>query len=380
MFKIIHFADILLDAPLLFRDSDKANIARTEQREALENLLSRAERENAEIVLISGGLFDRRYITRKTAYYIKSIFEKHRSLKIFIMPGAADHYTADSIYSVFSLGENVHVFDSEEITKVSFTSKDGTKADIYGAASFSEKLSLAKFENFKTELSRESDTVNVIMAPKTGDSYAVSTLMETGADVIAFSCGGKSIGVVDDDGCLISDPGALVPVCFDGQEKHGYSLIACSKDHGDLICESEFVPFAKREYVSLEADISGAYDGEDVIEAVKERIGSCGYINNNIVKVRIVGITAEETVLPLDEIAGLVSEAGAYDVIVSDETAPIAEYESRASDQTLKGAFMSELGADIFGSVEEKRKAALSALKIGLDAIDGKDLLENAEK
>ena len=380
MLKIIHFADVLLDAPLSFRDPDKANTARIEQREALENLLSRAEQENAEIVLISGGLFDRRYITRKTAYYIKSTFAKHPSLKIFIMPGAADHYSDDSIYSVFSFGENVHVFDSEEITKVSFISKDGTKADIYGAASFSDELSLEKFESFKTGQSSESDTVNIILAPKTGDSYAAAVLMETGADVIAFSCCGKGEGVVDDDGCLISDPGALVPVCFDGQEKHGYSLISCSKDRGELISESEFVPLAKREYVTIDVDISDAYDGDDVIEAVKERIGSSDHINDNIVKVRIVGITAEETALPSDEIAELVSEAGAYDFIVSDETAPVADYESRASEQNLKGAFMSELGGDIFGGVEEKRKAAISALKIGLDAIDGKDLLENADK
>lgn len=379
MLKIIHFADALLDAPLTFSDPEKAKEARIGQREALDGVLAAAEREEADIVLISGGLFDRRFITRDTAYYIKNTFAKYPSLKIFIMPGEADHYSEDSVYAVFPLGDNVHVFDSDNITCVDITSKDGTKAVICGTAVFSDGPSLEKFENFKVAEDPDGDTVSILLAPKTGEVYALAELMETGADVIAFSSRGKSGGVVDDSGSLISDPGSLVPVCFDENERHGYSLITCSKERGDLIGKGEFVPFAKREYITIDIDISGISEKDVILETVRERIDSSELVNGNVIDIRLIGINDEDTAVPSEEVLGIALDAGAYDAIVSDETEPIADYESRASDHTLKGAFMAELGSDIFGDDKEKRRAAVSALRVGLDAIEDKELLEDAE-
>ena len=72
--KIIHTADIHLDAPFSMLDVQKAQVRKNELRGAFSSLILFAKTEKADMGIISGDLFDSGFVTKETTSLLISQF------------------------------------------------------------------------------------------------------------------------------------------------------------------------------------------------------------------------------------------------------------------------------------------------------------------
>ena len=74
MAKIIHTADIHLDAPFSLLDVQTAQMRKNELRETFSSIVQLAESEKADIMIIAGDLFDSGFVTKETTALLASLF------------------------------------------------------------------------------------------------------------------------------------------------------------------------------------------------------------------------------------------------------------------------------------------------------------------
>ena len=127
--KIIHAADIHLDAPFSLFDVQKAQVRKNELRGAFTSMILYAKTEKADMVIISGDLFDSGFATKETMALITSQFASLPECKFVIVPGNHDPITPRSPYKKEVFPPNVYIFEDEKISKFSF---DDIGVDVYG--------------------------------------------------------------------------------------------------------------------------------------------------------------------------------------------------------------------------------------------------------
>jgi len=139
--KILHTADWHLDAPLLGHGPAL--------RKALEavpgQIFEVCRREQCDLVLISGDLFDGAYTPR--SYQIAYDVLKAMSVPVFITPGNHDYCDANSPWLKEMWPENVHIFKSSRVESVAVPELD---LRVYGAA-FESMDCESLLQNFRAE-------------------------------------------------------------------------------------------------------------------------------------------------------------------------------------------------------------------------------------
>ena len=130
MVKLIHGADFHLDAPFHALPPEKAAQRRAEQRELLFRLADLANREEADLLLLSGDLFDGAEVYGETLDALSQALGSVRG-QVFIAPGNHDFWSAHSPYAALVWPENVHIFTEPEIETVELPELGCT---VHGAA------------------------------------------------------------------------------------------------------------------------------------------------------------------------------------------------------------------------------------------------------
>jgi len=114
VYKILHTADIHLDAPLrslALRDDGLQEIVRAATRTAFTRLVDFALSENVGAVLISGDLFDGQARSATTAAFLLSQFDRLRHADIAVCYIRGNHDAENPISGDLTFPDNVHVFD-----------------------------------------------------------------------------------------------------------------------------------------------------------------------------------------------------------------------------------------------------------------------------
>lgn len=124
MIKLLHAADLHLDAPVTGQGED----LRRRLRELPDRLAELCQKEQCQLVLLSGDIFD----GTPSAQSVQAL---HRALEqmavpVFIAPGNHDPYTPDSVWMGHLWPDNVHIFTKPQITSVSLPE---LHCRIYGA-------------------------------------------------------------------------------------------------------------------------------------------------------------------------------------------------------------------------------------------------------
>ena len=110
--KFIHCADIHFDSAMSgLSDQSKVNIRREDMKETFKKIISLVS--CADLLLISGDLFDSKAVSKATLDFLKNEFSKIPDVKVFIIAGNHDYMGGSSVYKTFDFGENVHVFGAE---------------------------------------------------------------------------------------------------------------------------------------------------------------------------------------------------------------------------------------------------------------------------
>ena len=135
--RVFHTGDVHLDSPFSRLDSEQGEIRRRELRGVFTSMMLYARTQKADIVLISGDLFDVRYAGEDTVDLIIREFSKAPDCRFVICAGNHDPYTAKSVYKLKSFPDNVYIFDSPQLSLFRF---DDIGADVYGWSFVSDSM------------------------------------------------------------------------------------------------------------------------------------------------------------------------------------------------------------------------------------------------
>ena len=115
--KIVHAADFHLDSAFGGLPVEKARERRRESRDLLRRLADLARQEEAEVLLLSGDLFDGERVFPETLERMGEVLDE-LNIPVFIAPGNHDPYTPISPYALRRWPENVHIFSKDTIEGV----------------------------------------------------------------------------------------------------------------------------------------------------------------------------------------------------------------------------------------------------------------------
>ena len=127
--KLLHFADLHLDAPFAWAGTEIARKRRRNRRETLTRILRLAEEENVDAILCAGDLFELDRCSPDTVEFLRASFGR-LGCPVYLAPGNHDFLSPRSPYLLARWPANVHVFTGDRLEAV--TLADGLT--VWGAA------------------------------------------------------------------------------------------------------------------------------------------------------------------------------------------------------------------------------------------------------
>src|SRR3970040_1431239 len=116
--RLLHFADLHLDAPFAWARPETARLPRRNRREALNRLLALADEERVDAILCAGDLFEHERFTPDTITFLRESFAR-TDRPIYLAPGNHDWYSARSPYALVEWSPNVHLFTEASLAPIS---------------------------------------------------------------------------------------------------------------------------------------------------------------------------------------------------------------------------------------------------------------------
>ena len=374
MAKIIHTADVHLDAPFSLLDVQKAQVRKNELRETFSSIVQLAESEKADIVIIAGDLFDSGFVTKETSELLVDLFSSVPTCRFVIAPGNHDYIWARSPYRKENFPKNVYIFDKEQITCFSFPE---IGVDVYGYAFTSEGHAENPLEK---KIQLQKSRVNILAAHAdigTRSKYcaiSVQDIVKCGFDYIALGhihLGGK---VQTAGTTYYAYSGCPEGRSFDECGTKGVIIAELSKNSTQLLANFKNYRTCKRRYEKLTVDITGVATQEALVDCVKKAIEKEGFGADVLLRVRLTGTISPETTLHPNKLEA--ASLGLFYLEVEDASVPLLNYEELKNDISIRGAFFRELLPMLQSEKEEERRTAADALRYGLAALDGNDLVD----
>jgi DNA repair protein SbcD/Mre11 len=127
--KLLHFADLHLDAPFAWASPETARIRRGNRRRTLARILELAEAEQVDAILCAGDLFEHERVSPDTVELLRTSFAAAER-PVYLAPGNHDWLSAQSPYALTEWSPNVHLFTEARLVPVAL--EDGLT--LWGAA------------------------------------------------------------------------------------------------------------------------------------------------------------------------------------------------------------------------------------------------------
>ncbi|MCL1792261.1 MAG: metallophosphoesterase [Oscillospiraceae bacterium] len=369
MAKIIHCADVHFDSPFALSDPRNADLRRMEFRSAFASLIMYAKNYGAKIFLIAGDLFDDEYISKDTATVILREIASYPDCRFFISPGDSDPYHIKSPYKLMKWPENVHIFKSNDLTKIEIPELG---VDIYGYAFTSKNLLVNPFANKKPQ---NQNRVNIllghgdIISPES--QYCPVTKADVGRskfDYIALGHLHDGTGVLKIGDTYFSYPGCLEGRGFfePGHRGAMYGEI----DKG--VCELKGQKFSRRKYETIQVDISQHVTENQIIDAV--RLAAANFRDDTALKVELTGILRPGFVFNPRSIEEKFT--GFNFIQVKNKATPYIDANTLRYDKTVKGIFYRKLEGKLNSQNPKERDEARLALQYGFNAFIGLNIID----
>lgn len=115
--KLLHFADLHLDAPFAWASPETARIRRRNRRETLTRIVRLAAEERADAILCAGDLFEHERVSPDTIEFLRASFAAAER-PVFLAPGNHDWLSPRSPYALAAWSPNVHLFTESRLVPV----------------------------------------------------------------------------------------------------------------------------------------------------------------------------------------------------------------------------------------------------------------------
>jgi exonuclease SbcD len=366
--KFVHFSDLHLDSPFRSLGSDNAIVARRRKDllEVFDDIIDITKRENADLLLISGDLYEHLYVKKSTIKHINNKFMEIERTKVFIVPGNHDPYLNNSYYKNFEWSDNVFIL-SDERPKIEIKELNTC---IYGLG----------FEGFyKDSFIRDeiktvnNEVLNILLVHGTVDmnftkkAYNLLTseeLSNLNMDYIALGHFHNRKDNIGQKG-TIYNPGSPEPLGFDEEGEHCILVGTISKE----LLNIKHINVSRRHYKSVSVNIEDIQSNEEGAEIIQSLLGDLAP-QNTLLDVTLKGCTKEEVKIDGTKIKELLDESLFY-VNVEDRTIPTYDYEELKNEPGLKGLYVTKLMEMIGKAKNEKEKYLLmKSLYYGVEALE----------
>ena len=371
--KILHIGDIHLDSPFSLFDVEKSQARRRELRSTFSSVMMYAKIKEADLVIIAGDLFDSEFVTKETMNLIVSQFASLPSCRFVITPGNHDPATAKSAYNKTKFPENVYIFKSENVEKISF---GDIGVDVYGFAYVEEKY---EQDPLAEKFLLDNSKINIFAAHT--DIYGKnSTYCPMKPKQFAdFGFDYAALGHVHAGGEIEKEGETYYAYCgcpegrsFDECGVKGGIFINAEKRGGVFRAEFERPRFCKKRYEKIEADVSEMKTRAQAVEVIKKAAEENGLGKDTLLRVKLCGVVSPDASFEAESITA--EEVGVFYLETEDVTSPLLDYGELENDISIKGAVFRELLPRLESDDEAERKTASMALKYALAALEGNEI------
>lgn len=349
--KIIHTADIHLGAKM---DSVFPKEVSDRRKEELRNTFRRmveyARKNEVGVIMLCGDIFDSDTPFRRDKEFFYSVVKNNPEIDFLYLKGnhdIAEDYSGELI-------PNLKTFCNE------WTCYSYGNIAIWGVEIGSENAS-----SLYSSLSLNKDNVNIVMLHgQVGDAYGrdkinIKKLRDKNIDYLALGHIHKpQLNVKVDDRAVYSYSGCLEGRGFDEAGAHGFIVLDIDKK-----ITSTFIPFAEREIVEEDVDITGVEESYKAFRKVRE---SLSFNKKNIYRINLVG-EIEFDVEALERDVAKYLSADCFFVTVKDKTGKKLDVSAYEKDTSLKGEFVRCVYNNPDYSEDEKKKI----IAYGLKALNG---------
>lgn len=363
MLKIVHAADFHLDSAFGGLPVEKSRERRRESRELLDRLADLVLVEKAELVLLSGDLFDGERVYPETLERLKAALER-MGCPVFIAPGNHDPYTLHSPYARQTWPENVCIFREGGMSAVTLPELECV---VHGAA-FTDRSRTDPV--LAGRAVPEDRMIHIfclhgdVMNPASG--YGPVTREQIGrckANYVALGHIHQCSGLQREGDTYWAYPGCLEGRGFDELGDKGVLVGTV----GPGATSMRFVPLCRRRYWILEADVTDVSPREALEKVMPDTAGE------DVCRAVFTGEIGG-TGLDLAMIESMFQDRFYY-LELRDRTRPARSLWEKAGENSLRGLFLREMKQRYDAAADEEAKEhVVLAVRFGLAALEGRDL------
>jgi exonuclease SbcD len=362
--RLLHFADLHLDAPFAWARPEVARLRRRNRRETLTRILELAEQERVDGILSAGDLFEHERFTPDTVTFLRESFAR-TDIPIYLAPGNHDWYSPRSPYALVEWSPNVHLFTQAQLTPAALA--DGLT--LWGAAHRAPAGTGGFFADFRADrggihlaLAHASEK-NALPFQESGkEPHSPFDAADLEAAGIAHAFVGHYHVARDRD--RYTYPGNPDPLEFGESEGRGV-VLASVADDGTVTRDRRTVA------ISQVHDLTLTLDGCHHLDDVRQRIAMEIAPLSGSVRVTLTGEVPAE--LPID--ARALTQLGDHldgFVVRAAGLLPSYDLEAIHAEATVRGQF----ARDTLDILDEERRRRV--LITGLRALEGRTDLEVA--
>ena len=371
--KVLHCSDIHLDAPIAGMTIDKTNERRREIRATFMRMMEFVREREIDYVLIAGDLFENDHATNATVEFLIREFNNCQKTQFIIAPGKSDSYGNNPIYQSGRLPENCAVFSSPELSKFDF---EEDLVSVYGWAYPTEGISVSPLVDRRVD---DGVRINLVCGyadlnggvdskdcPITGRDMS-----RFGADYYALGGRHEKTDPSKRQGSMYSYCGALECTGFDQPGRGGVKLVNIDYNDGELTIDVKAVTFGRLRFVVEQIDITGVRANNEITNRISQLVSSKKYGIETALRVELVGDVDPRFAIPKKFEC---DAFGLYFFDIVDKTLPLYGTEHFMRDMTVAGEIFRRLLPKLKSENEEERLVAAQAFRVGLAALDNRDI------
>ncbi len=369
MVKMIHSADMHLDAPMSSSKRQKSQLMRD-----FKSLIDLANEKNADLLLISGDLFDSPFPEDSCVREAIDILGSCRS-EVFISPGNHDPYFDGSVYHKYSFPDNVHIFTDYDTKYIS--AKCG--ADVYGYAftSFSEKKHPLREVQSRDRINIYSIHADLGVQDSNYAPVFAHDIESTGADYVALGHIHKRMEIQKAGGTSYAYCGCLSPKDFGECGRKG--VIYGEFDITDR-CHSahyEFISITDRHYEIISMNLTGITTPDELCAKIYDIIAREGYGKSTSLRIIFKGERSMDISLSSTFLKDI--EDKLFELEFEDRSVLEIQEKDFENDPTVKGELYSIMKDKLHSDDAEEADLARLAFRMALSAINNENVLEISE-
>jgi len=371
----IHTGDIHLDAAGVFssRGKDWYERRRKDRFLTFERIIDLCIEEKVDFLFIAGDLYEHKTVKPSTVHFLHNQFLRIPEVQVVITPGNHDPYLVNSFYHVYPWSQNVHIFAPQKNTFVF----DKYQLAVHGQA----------FDNFQVKGNGFSDLhaiegmqnifiLHASLSPAgSQDSQFMpcqkNDLERLKGDYIALGHFHNHQIVWEDEGeikaCYCGSP---EPLAID--EEGPRTVIHGVLSNGKLTCK--FIPISQMEVYHFCFPLDEISTESELIRQLSDFLAPYLPAEQKIYSIDLTGWRTEDFPLDIERIERLMIK-DFPNIIIHDLSMIYYDLDALELDPSIIGRFVRRMKEKMeLAEDENKRKAILDGIYLGLDALIHKEV------